>query len=94
MTEDELLIKVKRDMGLTGTYHDEVIKDYIQYVKEFLVDGGVPKEVVDSSSSVGAITQGVNDMWGNEGNGFSNLFIMRAIQLVNKTVEKTGDENV
>lgn len=89
MDEKELLIKVKRDMGLTGEYHDEVIKDYIQYVKDFLIDGGVPKEVVDSSASVGAITQGVNDMWGNEGAGFSNLFIMRAIQLASK-----GDKDV
>lgn len=84
MGTEELLIKVKRDMGLTGDFHDEVIKDYIQYVKDFLLDGGVPKEVVDSSSSVGAIVQGVNDMWGNEGSGFSNLFITRAIQLASK----------
>ena len=91
MGSEELLIKVKRDMGLTGDYHDETIKDYIGYVKEFLKDGGVPEEVVNSSASVGAITQGVSDMWGNEGTGFSNLFIMRAIQLASK---KSGEDNV
>lgn len=84
MDNEELLIKVKRDIGLTGSYHDATIKDYIQYVKEFLVDGGVSKEVVESSSSVGAIVQGVSDMWGNEGSKFSDLFIMRAIQLASK----------
>lgn len=89
MELEELLIKVKRDIGLTGEYHDEVIKDYIQYVKDFLIDGGVSEEVVNSSASVGAITQGVSDMWGNEGNGFSSLFTMRAIQLASK-----GEKNV
>ena len=91
MTDEELLNKVKTGLGITGTYQDETLKIYIEDVKNFLVDSGVPDEIVNGSDSVGVIIRGVSDLW-NYGIGsaeFSQYFIQRAVQLVYKTVPET-----
>lgn len=88
MTDEELLMKVKSGLGITGTYQDETLKIYIADVKNFLIDAGVSKEVIDSSESVGVIIRGVSDLW-NYGSGsaeFSSYFMQRACQLVYKEV--------
>ena len=58
-----MLEKVKASLGITGTYQDTTIEEYINEVKQFLLDGGVPKSVVESDTSVGIITRGVADLW-------------------------------
>ena len=88
MTAEELLIKVKIGIGITGTYQDETLLTYIEEVKNFLFDAGVPENIVNGSDSVGVITRGVSDLW-NYGTGsaeFSPYFIQRATQLVYKRI--------
>ena len=90
MTDEELLNKVKTGLGITGTYQDETLKIYIEDVKNFLVDSGVPDEIVNGSDSVGVIIRGVSDLW-NYGMGsaeFSEYFVQRATQLIYKNVPK------
>ena len=48
-----MLEEVKKRLGITGEYQDDTIQGYIDDVKQFLLDGGVKKEVVDASSTVG-----------------------------------------
>lgn len=91
MTEAELLSLVKDRIGVTGVYQDNAIKGYIKDVKDFMLDAGVPKSIVNSDASVGVISRGVNDLWKLESGtvDFSNYFKMRVIQLAAKTVTIT-----
>lgn len=88
MTDQELLAKVKIGIGITGAYQDETLLTYIEEVKNFLFDAGVPENIVNGSDSVGVITRGVSDLW-NYGTGsaeFSPYFIQRAVQLTYKKI--------
>ena len=81
-----MLEEVKKRLGITGDYQDDTIQGYIEDVKQFLLDGGVDKEVVNASSTVGVIARGVSDLWnyGSGGTSFSPYFLQRAIQLSSK----------
>lgn len=81
-----MLEEVKKRLGITGDYQDDTIQGYIDDVKQFLLDGGVNKDVVDASSTVGVIARGVSDLWnyGSGGTSFSPYFLQRAIQLSGK----------
>lgn len=86
MAEVSLLEKVKSMIGVTGTYQDATIQGYIDEVKQYLIDGGVSKEVADASTSAGIIARGVTDLW-NYGAGDGQLspyFKERVIQLALK----------
>ena len=94
-----MLEKVKRSLGITGSYQDNTIQEYINEVKRYLIDGGVLKEVVEHPTSAGIIARGVSDLWnyGSGGTSFSPYFMQRAIQLSGKTVadlEKNNDAKV
>ena len=85
-----MLEQVKTILGITGTYQDETIKGYIEEVKQFLIDGGVDKEIVEADTSVGVIARGVADLWnyGSGGTSFSPYFLQRATQLSYKEKEE------
>ena len=85
-----MLEKVKTMLGITGTYQDETIQRYIEEVKQFLIDGGVDKEIVEADTSVGVIARGVADLWnyGSGGTSFSPYFLQRATQLSYKEKEE------
>lgn len=84
-----MLEEVKKSLGITGSYQNDTIQTYIDEVKQYLIDGGVLKEVIEHPSSSGTIARGVSDLWnyGSGGTSFSPYFMQRAIQLSGKTVE-------
>lgn len=84
MAEVNLLEKVKTLNGFTGTYQDDLIRSYIDEVKEYLMDGGVQKDIVDAPTSVGVIARGVSDLYYDD--SLSNYFRERVIQLSMKEV--------
>lgn len=87
----DILEKVKRSLGITGEYQDETLTEYINEVKEYLLDAGVPQTVIDSDISAGVISRGVSDLW-NYGTGkLSDYFYQRASQLCYKTVDPTEE---
>jgi hypothetical protein len=90
-----MLEEVKKRLGITGDYQDDTIQGYIEDVKQFLLDGGVDKEVVNASSTVGVIARGVSDLWnyGSGGTSFSPYFLQRAIQLSSKDSSDIEREN-
>lgn len=93
MTDAELLSKVKIRLGITGEFHDELLQGYIDDVKAYLTDAGVPAATLSSEASVGVIARGVSDSW-NFGSGdgkFSEMFYQRAAQLA--IVETGGTDN-
>lgn len=82
MAANTLLDNVKKSLGITGTYQDDTLTQYINEVKAFLVDAGVP----EAKQTSGVIARGVSDLW-NYGAGDGKLsayFMMRATQLAIK----------
>ncbi len=89
MAEVTLLTKVKTGLGVTGTYQDATLQLYIDEVKAFMEDAGVPKSTIDSDASVGVIIRGVADLWNLQSGEvrFSDYFKMRLVQLAIKPVK-------
>lgn len=76
------LENVKAAIGVTGTYQDATIQQYVNEVVAFLVDAGVS----EANITDGVIARGVVDLW-NYGAGDGKLsayFLMRASQLALK----------
>ncbi len=89
------LEKVKKSLGITGNYQDDTIKEYINEVKRYLIDGGISRDIVEDPATVGVIARGVSDLWnyGSGGTSFSPYFIQRVIQLSSKDSSKSeGDK--
>lgn len=89
MTDSELLSEVKKRLGITGEYQDDILNGHIQDVKDFMLDSGVSKETMLSNQIIGAVTRGVSDLWDyGSGNGkFSTYFYQRVVQLIYKSGE-------
>ena len=85
-----LLDRVKNSLGITGSYQDDTLTEYINEVKEYLLDAGVPQTVIDSDVSAGVISRGVSDLWNYGAGKLSEYFYQRASQLVYKTVDDGG----
>lgn len=80
---DSMLNDVKLALGITGTYQDDTVNEYIKEVKDFLVDAGVKQ----SNITPGIVSRGVSDLW-NYGSGkgkLSEYFLQRAAQLAYKS---------
>lgn len=95
MNEIELLTKIKKSLGITSSYQDDVLKEHIDEVKRFLQSAGVKPAVVNSSKSLGVIAKGVSDLW-NYGSGATQLspyFYQRATQLAMEDEVEEGDLN-
>ena len=82
MSDTDMLEKVKNALGITGTYQDDTLGDYIDEVIDFLVESGVKRSNITS----GIVSRGVADLWNyGEGDGkLSSYFIQRATQLAYK----------
>ena len=87
-----MLEKIKEMLGITGNYHDALLQNYIDEVKQYLLDGGVQSEVVEGTASTGTIAKGVIDLWDyGSGNGKLSLYFKeRAIQLAMKSKSTGG----
>ena len=83
MTEAELLIEVKKGLGVTGSTQDGTILRHLKDVKAFMASAGVRSTILESEASVGVILRGVADLWNLESGTvrFSPYFMQRLIQL-------------
>lgn len=89
ISDDELLARVKKSLGVSGTFQDDTLRIYIDEVKEYMKDAGVNVNIVQSTLAIGAISRGVCDLW-NYGQGnteFSRYFLQRITQLIYKEVD-------
>lgn len=92
MTNAEQLEKIKKALGIGGTYQDEPLEIYMSEVKDYLLDAGVTEEVLQSEKVIGVLARGVADLW-NYGAGNAQLslyFYQRASQLVYKCMKEEG----
>lgn len=102
ITDAELLEKVKKVLGVTGSFNDDVLKLLIIDIKFYLIDAGMHKIAVDSEAAIGVIARGVADLW-NLGSGTVDLspyFKERAAQAAltypskASIIHESGEENV
>lgn len=83
---DTTLNRVKKALGIQGTYLDDTLTEYINEVTAFLKDAGVD----ETNITIGIIARGVSDLW-NYGAGegkLSTYFMQRAVQLSYKGGEE------
>lgn len=84
----DILEKVKSVNGITGNCHDETLKIHIEEIKDYMIEAGISKDVLNSDMSAGAIVKGVTDLWLN--GALSEYFYQRVTQLK----YKGGDADV
>lgn len=89
----DVLSKVKSALGITGNYQDTTLKIYIDEVKYYMLDAGVPESVVNSDASAGVISRGVTDLWnyGTNDGKLSDYFYQRVSQLALSDEEADGN---
>lgn len=82
-TGDNILTHVKAALGITGTFQDDTLTEYINEVIEYVKAAGVSENVINGGLANGLITRGVSDLWnyGSGGTKLSNYFIQRLLQL-------------
>lgn len=88
VSDNDLLVKVKQFLAITGTAQDNQINILISDVKNYIRAGGISENVLNSTLAVGCICRGVSDLYIND--IFSNYFYQRLIQLN----YEVGDSNV
>lgn len=81
-----MLEHVKANLGITGDYQDAAVQGYIDEVREYLQDAGIPETVTNTKPCGGIVTRGVADLWnyGAGGAVLSPYFHERAAQLALK----------
>lgn len=75
----DYLTKVKQALGITGSYQNNTLLEWINETVAFLKDAGVS----EGNITPGLVSRGVADLW-NYGAGdgkFSTYFLQRATQL-------------
>lgn len=79
----DFLTETKARLGIVGEYHDATLSGYIEDVKAYLADAGVPALALEGEEAVGVVARGVADLWsyGSGEGAFSPAFYQRAIQM-------------
>lgn len=94
MADANLVKAVKLARGMTGAFEaqDSQLSIEIDEVIDFMVAGGVSKEVANSEASAGVIARGIEDIKYNGGK-LSDYFSQRVTQLSYKssTTEEVAD---
>ena len=72
LTNEQLLAKVKKALGITGDYQDEVLAEYVQEALSFMKGAGVSPEVASSDEGSGCVARLVSDLW-NYGSGTAKI---------------------
>ena len=82
MADAATLTAVKQALGVTGTFTDNTISQYIEDVVDYMRGAGVSAAL--TAASPGVIARGVSDLWDNDGGNvkFSPAFHERVAQLV------------
>ena len=89
----DILTKVKSALGITGNYQDATLNIYIDEVKYYMADAGVPEAIINSDISAGVISRGVTDLWsyGTNDGKLSDYFYQRVSQLALSDEEADTD---
>ena len=84
MTTSEQIAKIKLAVGIAEGIPDATIEVWLNDVKDFMRNAGVPEHVINADTTVGLLARGVSDIWNygdSEKLGFSKVFEQRVVQL-------------
>lgn len=83
MTEPQLLEMVKASLGMVGDFNDKPLMQNIKAVKNYLRNGGVSDDVLQSDAATSTIVIGVTDLFNLQSGEikFSPAFFMLTTQL-------------
>lgn len=91
----DMLEHVKTCLGQSGNdYVNGIFQGYIDEVREYLQDAGVPETVTNTKACGGIVARGVSDLW-NYGAGDASLspyFHERAAQLALKWGARANEQ--
>lgn len=85
-----MLEKVKKSLGITGNYQDEIIQIWIDEIKQLMIDGGIAPSIVNDEKSAGVIAKGIDDVYFQKTN-LSTYFWQRATQLAFEEEEEKNE---
>lgn len=85
-----MLEKVKKNLGITGTFQDDIIQGWIDEIKQLMIDGGIPSSIVNDIKSAGVIAKGIDDVYFQK-TDLSKYFWQRATQLALKDEESSEE---
>lgn len=88
MNDTEMLVKVKKSLGITGTYLNDKIKEDMKEVISYLVHAGVKEENI----APGLVARGISDLWNQ--NELSEYFQQRAVQLRYRISQEESHEQL
>lgn len=93
LSNNDILKEVKKGLGITTDFQDDVLKVYIDDVKAFCKSAGVKENVINSNRAIGCILRGVIDLWnyGSGSAGLSDYFKMRVTQLAFEDDEASAE---
>ena len=90
------LENIKKMLGITGSYQDDILGGYAEEAIAYMVDAGIDEDTARGEKAVGVVARGVSDLW-NYGSGethLSDYFRERVVQLAYKVKNNPdpGDE--
>ena len=90
------LENIKKMLGITGSYQDDILDGYAEEAIAYMVDAGIDEDTARGEKAVGVVARGVSDLW-NYGSGethLSDYFRERVVQLAYKVKNNPdpGDE--
>lgn len=85
-----MLERVKKSLGITGNYQDEIIQIWIDEIKQLMIDGGIAPSIVNDEKSAGVIAKGIDDVYFQKTN-LSTYFWQRVTQLAFKEEEEKNE---
>ncbi len=90
------LENIKKMLGITGSYQDDILDGYAEEAIAYMVDAGIDEDTARGEKAVGVVARGVSDLW-NYGSGeahLSDYFRERVVQLSYKVKNNPdpGDE--
>lgn len=93
LSSDEILKEVKKGLGITTDFQNDILNVYIEDVKAFCRSAGVKESVINSNRAIGCILRGVIDLWnyGSGSAGLSDYFKMRVTQLAFEDEDSAAD---
>lgn len=94
--EYSYLENIKKMLGITGSYQDDILDGYAEEAIAYMVDAGIDEDTARGEKAVGVVARGVSDLW-NYGSGeahLSDYFRERVVQLSYKVKNNPdpGDE--
>lgn len=63
MTDQELLVEVKKGLSITSAFNDNTLLPKVIAVKQYMLNYAIPQNIIESGLGIVTLTIGVTDLW-------------------------------